>query len=55
MFNTSYYTHSEDDLYTQSQRDFNESKSTYLLYNGALEPDEDPADYYTPTKAVCIA
>lgn len=52
---TTYYTQSLSDLYTQSQRNLDESKSTYLLYNGALDEDEDPADYYTPSKAVLIA
>ena len=54
-FHTTYYTQSHSDLYTQSQRNLDESKSTFLLYNGALDSDEDPADYYSPVKAVRIA
>lgn len=50
-----YYTQTHNDLYTQSQRDYDESKSTFLLYNGALAEDEDPADYYSPVKAVRLA
>ena len=52
---TTYYTQSHSDLYTQSQRNYDEAKSTFLLYNGALEEYEDPADYFTPSKAVRIA
>ena len=52
---TRYYTLTHRDLYTQTQRNLDESKSTYLLYNGALDTDEDPADYYTPSKAVYVA
>lgn len=51
----SYYTQLQDELYTQTERNLNESKSTYLLYNGALAHDEDPADYYVPLKAVRLA
>lgn len=32
-----------------------ESKTTYFLYNGAIEEDEDPADYLRPVKAVRVA
>lgn len=54
-FYTTYYTQSTDELYTESQRNLNEAKSVFLLYNGALDADEDPADYSTPIKAVRIA
>lgn len=54
-FYTTYYTQSTDELYTESQRNLNEAKSVFLLYNGALETDEDPADYYTPIKGARLA
>lgn len=37
---------------TPISRNYDETKTTFLLYNGALEADEDPADYITPIKAV---
>lgn len=40
---------------TQDNRNYDETKTTFLLYNGALDADEDPADYYAPIKAVRIA
>lgn len=52
---TTYFTPIYDELYTQTQRNLDESKTTYLLYNGAIEPDDDPADYLAPRKAVRIA
>lgn len=52
---TTYYTQSSDELYTETQRNLNESKSTFLLYNGALDADEDPADCLAPIKAVRLA
>ncbi|MBO0602741.1 hypothetical protein I2483_13820 [Sporosarcina sp. E16_3] len=54
-FHTTYYTQTHDELYTHSQRNLSEDKTTFLLYNGAIESDEDPADYYAPVKAVRIA
>lgn len=54
-FYTTYYTQTHNELYTESQRDYDESKSTFLLYNGALEEYEDPADYSTPIKGVRLA
>lgn len=38
-----------------SKRKYYESKTTYSLYNGALDPNEDPADYHAPTKAVYVS
>lgn len=55
MQTTTYYTQSHSDLLTQNQRNINESKATHLLYNGALDKDDDPADYYPYIKAVSIA
>lgn len=52
---TTYYTRKPDEIYAQFKNNLNEAKSTFLLYNGALEEDEDPADYYTPIKAVRLA
>lgn len=37
------------------ERNFDETKTTLFLYNGAFETDEDPADYLRPVKAVRIA
>ncbi|MET3658475.1 hypothetical protein [Sporosarcina psychrophila] len=52
---STYYTRNDDEVYAQLRNNLNESKSTFLLYNGALETDEDPADYSTPIRAVRIA
>jgi len=49
------YTQHPDDLYTHPKRNFNDAKSTFLLYNGAPDPDDDPADYYPLRKVVYIA
>lgn len=55
LSNYSQYAQTTDELYTLTQRNINESKSTFLLYNGALDVDEDPADYMASIKAVRLA
>ena len=49
------YTQQLDDLYTQSQRNLNERYQAEYEYHGAVDINDDPADYYVPLKGVAIA
>jgi len=45
------YTHLDEERFHDSANYF----STFLLYNGAINPDDDPADFITPIKGVRVA
>lgn len=45
------YTQEESERFHNSNNYF----STFALYNGAINPDDDPADFITPIKAVRLA
>ena len=49
------YTQQLDDLYTKSQRNINERYQAEYEYHGAVDINDDPADYFVPLKGVAIA
>lgn len=54
-FDTNYYTRNNDELYTQLFPTYTGRHQADYDYNGALDKDDDPADYMNnPIKAVRV-